>query len=201
MRYLIISCLLLVVSCASYTKKQQLENQISTEKIIKNPYFSDKNQDYVYKASIEVYSKIFGGLLIIKKIDKGNHRVVFTSEMGKKLFDFSITETNFKVNYILDELNKKLLINLLKTDFKALVQEETAILKSFSKENSQVFQTLILDKKHYYYASNQLDKIIRTGHRKEKVEFLFSDINNNIAKSIIIAHSNIKLQITLKSIN
>ncbi|EGV42896.1 hypothetical protein BZARG_2029 [Bizionia argentinensis JUB59] len=200
MRYLIISCFFLIVNCASYPKKQELILQNTTLNTITNSYFSDVNQDYVYKAAIDVYDNHFGGLLIVKKIDQGNHRVVFTSEMGKKLFDFSITKTDFKVNYILEQLDKKLLINILKRDFTALVQENSLVNKSFTIENNQVFQTSILNKKHYYYVSKQLNKIVRTGSLKEKVQFLFSDISNNIAHNISIIHSNIKLEITLKSI-
>jgi len=200
MRYLIISCLFFVISCAPYSKKNQLTEQTITKETVINPYFSDSSQDYVYKAHIEVYDNHFGGLLIIKKIESKNHRVVFTTEMGKKLFDFSITETDFKVNYILDELNKKLLVNLLKADFKALLQEENAISKSFTKDGLQIFQTNISGKKHFYYVSEQLEKIIRTSHQKEKVHFFFSDISNTIANQIKIKHDNIKLEINLKSI-
>ncbi len=201
MRYLIISCCFLILSCGSYSKKNQLTEQEVKKQFITNPYFSDANQDYVYKASIQVYDNSFGGLLIIKKIEDSNHRIVFTTEMGAKLFDFSIIETEFKVNYILDELNKKLLINLLKTDFKALVQEQNLVSKSFIKETIQIYQTAILGKKHFYYVSEHLNQIIRTGYQKEKVHFLFTDISNNIANQITIKHHNIKLEINLKSIS
>ncbi|SFN49890.1 hypothetical protein SAMN04487989_101842 [Bizionia echini] len=200
MRYLLISCCFLMVSCGSYSKKHQLTEREISNKFITNPYFSDTSQDFVYKANIQVYDNNFGGLLIIKKIEDGNHRVVFTTEMGAKLFDFSITETNFKVNYILDDLNKKLLINLLKTDFKALVQERNLVSRRYIKDSFDIYKTTILGKSHFYYVSDQLDQIIRTGHRKEKVHFLFTDINNNIANHIIIKHHNINLQIALKSI-
>lgn len=200
MRYLILSSLLFIVGCASYPKKQELIIQNATIKTISNPYFSDIEQDYVYKASIDIYDKYFGGLLIIKKIKPENHRVVFTTEMGNKLFDFTITASDFKVNYILDELNKKLLINVLKSDFKALVQESNLVSAYFIKDNSQVFQTAILNNTHYYYVSNQLDRIVRTGRQKEKVHFLFTDIQSNMAKNIRIVHSNIDLTITLKAL-
>lgn len=200
MRYLLISCCFLMVSCGSYSKKHQLTEREISNKFIRNPYFSDTSQDYVYKANIQVYDNNFGGLLIIKKIEDGNHRVVFTTEMGAKLFDFSITETDFKVNYILDDLNKKLLINLLKTDFKALVQERNLVSRRYIKDFFDIYKTTISGKNHFYYVSDQLDQIIRTGHRKEKVHFLFTDINNNIANHIIIKHHNINLQIALKSI-
>src|SRR5690606_33245610 len=108
---------LLVLNCGSYPKKQNFQSKDSALKNIKNPYFSDASKDYIYKASIDVYGKNFGGLLIIKKIANNQHRVAFTTEMGSKLFDFTFTEDDFKVNFILDELNKKILINILKKDF------------------------------------------------------------------------------------
>lgn len=201
MRYLLISICFLLVSCGSYPKKQNFQSTNSVSKKIENPYFSDIIKDYVYKASIDVYDNSFGGLLIIKKITDKEHRVAFTTEMGNKLFDFSFTKDEFKVNYVLDELNKKVLINILKKDFKVLITENLHVSNSYSENNNRIFETSIFNKKHYYYFNrNQLTQVIKTKNRKEKVIFLFTDINNNIAEQISIKHNNIKLEIKLKSI-
>lgn len=202
MRYLLISsCLVLVVSCASYPKKQGFEKQSVTTANLQNPYFSNPNQDYVYKANIEVYDKTFGGIFIVKKLADQNHRVVFTTEMGNKLFDFSFANNDFKVNYIIDELNKKILINILKKDFKVLISNPLEIVSGYQSNNHEIFEAKIGSKSHYYYYSNHLDKIVRTKNGKEKVSFQFSENNDTIAKYIEIAHSNIQLKITLKSLN
>lgn len=201
MRLLLISMCVLVVSCGSYPKKQNLQLDISATKNIENLYFSDASIDYVYKASIDVYDRNFSGLLIIKKIAENEHRVAFTTEMGNKLFDFTFIEDDFKVNFILDELNKKILINILKKDFKVLITENPTVSNSYSKENTHVFETLIYNKKHYYFTHNkQLTKVVRSKNGKEKVLFLFSEINKHLANQIEIKHSNIKLKISLKSI-
>jgi hypothetical protein len=190
-----------MLSCGSYPKKQNFQLDNSTSKSMKNPYFSDTNIDYVYKASINVYDKHFGGLLIIKKISENNHRVAFTTEMGNKLFDFMFTENDFKVNFILDELNKKMLINILKKDFKVLVNENLDVLNSFSETKNLIYETSIFEKKHYYYfKENQLTQVIRIKNGKENVQFLFTEINDNFADQIKINHLNIKLEIKLKSI-
>ncbi|MFL0353015.1 hypothetical protein [Xanthomarina sp. GH4-25] len=201
MRFLLISICLLLVSCASYPKKQHFQLDNSVSKSIENPYFSDETKDYIYKASIDVYDKHFGGLLIIKKINEQEHRVVFTTEMGNKLFDFSFFEDDFKVNFILDELNKKILINILKKDFKVLITEKINVTNRFSEADNHIFETIIYNKKHYYYFNeNQLSHVIRTKNGKENVQFLFTEISTNFANQISIKHNNIKLQITLKSI-
>jgi hypothetical protein len=190
-----------MLSCGSYPKKQnfQLDNSIS--KNIENPYFSDASIDYIYKASIDVYDKHFGGLLIIKKIKNNTHRVAFTTEMGNKLFDFTFTEDNFKVNFILEELNKKILINMLKKDFKVLVTENLIVTNRFIETKNDIFETIIYNKKHYYYFNKkQLTQVIRTKNGKENIQFLFTEINDNFADQIEIKHHNIKLEIKLKSI-
>lgn len=201
MRFLIISCLIWFVGCASYSKKQNFQETSLTSKTYSNSFFSNSSKDYIYKASIAVLDKNFSGLLIIKKIDVNTHRIAFTTEMGNKLFDFTFTENDFQVNYILEEMNKRFLINTLKSDFKALIQERFSVVETYTKDSFHILETVIYNKTHYYYFdNNKLEKIIKIGRQKEAVCFLFSDINNNIANIININHQNFKLKISLKSI-
>jgi hypothetical protein len=201
MRYLLISFCLLLVSCGSYSKKKGLQETVYDETILTNPYFSNQNTDYVYKAQIDVYDKHFSGLLIIKKIEKENHRVAFTTEMGNKLFDFSFINNTFKVNYIIDDFDKSILINILKQDYRTLIQENSNITNTFKKSTQEIHRALIYNKTHYYFFNNQqLVKIVRAKGSKEKVSFLFSNISDSIAKQIEIQHYNIKFKTTLNSI-
>jgi hypothetical protein len=201
MRFLLISICFLIVSCVSYPKKQNFQLDHSVSKNIVNPYFSDGLKDYVYKASIEVYDNTFGGLLIIKKVSAQEHRVVFTTEMGNKLFDFSFFEDDFKVNFILDEFNKKIFINILKKDFYVLITENLKVLNTYSDGNNHVFETSINRNSYFYYLNdNALSQVIRSKNGKEKVLFLFKEISGNFANQIFIKHNNIKLEINLKSI-
>lgn len=202
MRFLPISiCFILALSCGSYPKKQDLVKQSTVTSTLSNPYFSNPNQDYVYKANIEVYGRNFGGIFIVKKLGNQNHRIVFTTEMGNKLFDFSFINDNFKVNFIMDELNRKILINILKNDFKVLITDPIKIKNSYQSGGIDIFETEILKKTYFYYHSQYLDKIVRTANGKEKVSFKFSENNDSIAKHIQIEHSNIQLEINLKSLN
>ncbi|MDX1278646.1 hypothetical protein [Oceanihabitans sediminis] len=199
MRYLLISICFLVVSCASFPKKNNFQNTAITGDI-NNPYFSNTNKDYVYKANIEVYNNSFGGLLIIKKTGEQKHRIVFTTEMGNKLFDFLFEKDNFKVNYILEELDRKILIQVLKKDFQVLVTKNLKTQEAFTSNNQTVKKTTLANKNYYYFETPKLTKVIRANSRKEKVRFLFTEINDNIAEHIEIVHTNIKLKINLKSI-
>ena len=203
MRYLIISIALFLVSCGSYPKKSNFQTVEIVEKTIVNPYFSDSAKDYVYKADINLYKKKFSGIFIVKKTGKDQHRVVFTTEMGNKIFDFTYDKSDFKVNFILDKINKKVVVNVLRKDFKVLLKENPTIQSSFSSNDMAVFETEINKKKHYYHfdhPNGRLIKIVRTANGKEKVKFLFSEINDNIAKNIQILHENFQFRIRLKAI-
>lgn len=164
-----------------------------------NSYFSDLEKDYVYKADIKVFKKSFSGIFIVKKLGDNNHRVVFTTEMGNKLFDFSILKDDFKVNFILEEMNKKVFINILQKDFQTLLRENVLVDNSYSSKDNEIYESTFNDLRHYYfYASSSLEKIVRVKKSKKKTEFLFSKINGDIAESVQINHFDVKLEIHLK---
>lgn len=202
MRFLLSSLLLVMCfSCASYPKKNKFKPTLNTSISILNTYFSDASKDYIYKANINAFDKKLGGIFIVKKLGQEHHRIVFTTELGNKIFDFTFNGNDFKVNQILKELDKKLLINILRNDLKVLITESPTILKTFSLQEDAVFQTNINGKNHFhYFRQKELYKITRVKSGKGKVEFLFSGINDELANQIEINHKNINLTIVLKSI-
>jgi len=199
MRILLSSLLaVMLIGCASYPKKNGFESVETIQKESLNPYFSDVSKDYVYKAKIEAFDKTFGGLFIVKKLGTQHHRVVFTTEIGNTLFDFTFQEDDFKVNRILKEMNRKLLINILKSDFKTLLEEHPQVLQTFKNKEDFVYTAKIRSKKHYFYHSEDaLQKIARVGSGKEKAIFSFSEIRNDLAGKIQILHKTLPLTITL----
>lgn len=201
MRYLLISLCLLMVGCSSYPKKNNFVVDEANRLTSLNPYFSNLELDYVYKAQISIKENNFGGILIIKRINKQEHRVVFTTEMGNKLFDFSYRGDDFKVNSILAEMDKKILVNLLKKDFKVLIEENPKRVNSYTTNDYSIIQADIYEKNNYYFFNeNSLKKIVKTKSGKENTRFIFSGIDTSIAKNIQILHSKIKLEITLTKI-
>ena len=155
----------------------------------------------MYKAKINAFDKSFGGIFIVKKLESNHHRIAFTTEMGNTIFDFEFQGKIFKINHILSEMDKKPLINVLKRDFFALIKEKSFSTSSYFKEDLRLSESELLRKKHYYlFDGGELRKIIRVGNGKEKITFLFSGINDNIANDIQIKHQNIKLEIHLKRI-
>ncbi|MFS4454846.1 hypothetical protein [Maribacter sp. 2304DJ31-5] len=170
------------------------------KKHILNPYFSDSSKDYVYKAVIKIHKRTFGGVLAIKKIASQEHRIVFATEMGNTLFDFSFKGNTFKINRILKEMDKKILVNILKKDFEALIKEKPVVIKYYSDQSNILIETKIGKNSHFYsFGEERLKQIIRVGPQKEQVIFSFSEINDNIAQHIKVLHKNLNLQITLNA--
>lgn len=202
MRFLLSSVLLIfLLSCGSYQKQQNFKEVSLKKAKVDNPYFSDSAKDYVYKADIKVFKNSFSGIFIAKKLGNQHHRIVFTTEMGNKIFDFEIIGKIFKINHILPEMDKKVLKIILKRDFFALFKEKPFIENSYLNENLEMYQARLLDKKHFYIFENkQLKKIVRARNGKEKTTYFFSGINDNIVNNIDILHQNIQLKIYLKKI-
>ncbi len=203
MRFLPISLFFLLFgSCALQTTKDLIAEDVSEEYVVNN-YFSNPEKDYVYKAKIEVYGNKFGGILIIKKLSESKHRVVFTTEFGNKLFDFLYNRDKFIKNYVVDDLDKKVIINTLKNDFKLLISEKSKVEKQFDSKEFKIFQTSENKRNHFYFfhkKSNELEKIISSSKFKEKVAILFSNMEDQCAWDIAINHKNIKLKISLKKL-
>ena len=198
--FLLINCFLavLLVSCGSVTKNYTPKKLDKTTYEV--PYFSEPKTDYVYKTNITVYGHEMSGIFIAKKINDTTHRVVFTTEFGNKLFDFEISETTFKVNSIVSELDKKILINTLKEDFRLLLKKEYLIQEQFENESDNIYKSADGNRDNYLFVSKKdqkLEKLVRSSKTKEKITITFTLENDIFAKKIVILHQNIKLKIEL----
>lgn len=203
-RFLLTSLLLcFLVSCKSY-KIEGAKKVESNQTNYKNEYFSNPEIDYVYKAHIEVYGNDLSGIFVVKKVNDSIHRVVLTTDFGNKLLDFELSENKFKVNYIVDDLNKKIVINTLKKDFELLLKTNHKVEEVLENEDNVIFKSKTGKRTNYLYKSkkeNNLVKIVNTSKSKEKVSFSFMPKNTTFAEYILIEHNNIKLKIELNQIS
>ena len=189
---------LLLISCKSYQLKD-VKPISSNEKTVENLYFSSK-EDYVYKCQMEVYGNDISGILIVKKISETSHRVVMTSDFGNKMIDFEISENDFKLNYVLADLDKKMVINFLKNDFQELLRQKYAVVESFENSDSKIYLSKI-DKKQYYLFfdknSGLLNQIVYTKNKREKIDFTFEAKKHTFAETINLQHKDFKINIKL----
>lgn len=205
--FLLISLLLFVTSSCALKTTKGLQPTAITEATIVNPYFSDPAVDYVYKAKIAVYGKHFGGIVIIKKVGANKHRVVFTTEFGSKIFDFLFEGDQFTKNFILEALDKKIVVNTLQKDFQLLLTETSKVQEQFTSEGYTIYKCDAENRYNFYYfttSERSLRKIVNTSKSKEKVVVFVTPLvaeNTSeeimIAENIVIDHQNSKLSITM----
>ena len=196
------SLLIASQSCKSYTPAgTSISSSAST--VVENTYFSSPETDYLYRTQIEIYGNNLSGILIIKKISDDIHRVAMTTDFGNKMLDFEISETAFKINYLIPDLDRKVVKNILEKDFRALLKEsydvtevsEDAAFKIFATENPKGKNFLFYGKK-----DGLLKKTVITQNGKEKVNFLFDGKSAIFADSITLIHKDFRLKIKLNHI-
>lgn len=196
--FLLINCLaLLLFSCGSNPVKGLSERPVE-HAVYQSTYFSDPKIDYVYKTNITVYGNELSGIFIAKKINESTHRVVFTTEFGNKLLDFEISENDFKVNSVVEELDRKMLINTLVADFRIVLREKYDIQAQFEDGNDKVLQSKSDNRFNYLYVSKadgKLSQIRHASKRKEKINIQYISENNIFADKIVIQHYDLKLRI------
>jgi hypothetical protein len=201
-RLLIISTFFFLISCKSYKLVDVVRSEFNEETVF-NSYFSDVEIDYVYKAHIEVYGNDLSGIFVAKKINDSVHRVVFATDFGNKLLDFEISENDFKVNYIVEDLDRKLIVNTLQKDFQLLLKQKFLVEETLENQTYVIYKSKQDKRYNYLFKSKQENKIIKLIHaskRKEKVVITFESKDNKFADNIIILHHNIKLKIELNKI-
>lgn len=200
--FFLISTLLVLVlnSCGTTSIVKDFVPKALSKTSYDVSYFSDTKIDYVYKANITVYGHELSGIFIAKKISETTHRVVFTTEFGNKLLDVEISETDFKVNAIVDELNRNLLLRNLKTDFRLLFKNQYVLQEQLENDAEIVYKSAIRSQSDYLFVSKKdgkLIKIIRASKRKEKINFSFTSENNIFAQSCTIEQHTLPIKITL----
>ena len=98
-------------------------------------------------------------------------RIVFTNEFGNSYFDFQFTQNQFKIISIIDFLNKKPVINQLKTDLGLLVGYQNSNPAKIFNNNSKLYHT-----------------------------YEYNHLKNNFPDSLFITHMNYHFNLSLKQI-
>lgn len=202
--FLLISSFFMFTSCAVKTVAGYAPVDQTAPNEFKVSYFDDANADYIYKAAINVYGNNLGGIVIIKKTGENSHRVAFTTEFGNKLFDFTFREDEFIVNYIMEDLDRGIIKNTLRDDFRLLLKKSHPVESVYENAENIVYKSKDDKRFNYLFADKKsgiLVKMVNATKAKEKVEISFADVTSALAKNIIIAHKNIKLRIELNYMN
>lgn len=208
MRNLLLSNILclLFISCnyGHYKRLKPYVPAANTKPAELRSVFRDSFNSFLFKTSISLYTKDFSGLLLNRQTAPDDYRIVFTTELGMKLFDLEFKDTAFIVHYCIEQFNKPYILNTLKKDISTLlmndVQSKTPEFLTDQKNNYTVAHIKKEDGSNYYFMENGSNRLIRIEHaakRKKKTEFLLDNYTGGFPHHILIKHHDIRLTIDL----
>ncbi len=124
------------------------------------------------------------GILIIKVSDSVNRRIVMTSHFGMTLLDFELSDNgNFKLNYSIEQLNRKRILNLLKRDFQILFDP-------YSDKSV-----------NYFYGVDSRVDALKVGGGIRALVMKFSNFRDGFPSRIVMDHPALKLSLKLDKTN
>ncbi len=198
--------LILIVSCINPYKN--LPRKELTKPEVKNiPYalpYSEKA--LIYKTNISFYKNDIGGLLIIKKIEESVYRIALTTQFGLKIFDFELKRGKLKVEYCVEYLNKKVILNTFETDFNLLLMQnefDNAISFKDLDKNQNIWLFKSGKFNYRYFLDLNSNEIVNISYHKrnsKKISVGLYAYRGEIPGEIKLEHHNIKLKMDLKLI-
>lgn len=166
----IISLAFLLVSC-KHLKVDGKLIKTNEEKFIV-PYFNVQNKDYLFSTRIKVYGNEMSGLLAVKKLGNQHKRLALLTDFGNTLIDMEFQGEQVKVNYVVEDLNRKVIINQFKRNFQLLLQSEYIVKDVYEVDEGKVFTSKFQGKKiHLHVNQNEnLTKLVQANVFKNKNE-------------------------------
>jgi len=182
-RSLIISSLLIVASCQQYSVVGKKITPEATNLTI--PYFDKNNFDYLYTARININKNDLNGIFVVKKIDENSKRIALLSDFGNTIFDFEYVNGKFNLKYIIEDLNKRIVIQKLKKYFELIIKSNYTIKSIYENEGELIHISKIKSKRVKIVETNNVyNKIEKVSRLKTKAEVFFYS-KSSIADSIL----------------
>jgi len=186
----------LLFSCKHYKIHGELVNKTSKKLVI--PYFDELNYEYHYTAKINAFDNSFNGVLIVKKVGTSHKRVVLITDFGNTLFDFEYRNGERIAKYIVDDLNKKLILNKLLLYFEFLTRSEYFSRAEYQMVGGKLFvsdlrfnRVTIMQKEHLQHHQELMSRC------KHKAELTFFS-SNNYADSISLISKELPINMFFK---
>lgn len=194
----ILKCSLFAVLLASCSPSYKLPAEyqlVATNKtIIVNPHVR-VGEECLYRTTITAYGHTFSGLLAAKITADNTWRVALTTDFGNTLFDFENQNGKIKTNYVTPDLNKKIVINTLTTDFQKLLQTHFTVIQKYTDGTTEVQKCKDgSDTIYLFISGNNLFKQLNMQAEKLYTTYIYNPNN------ITIEHHNLTIKIVLEPI-
>ena len=160
----------------------------------------------LYQASIDVTGHHLSGLLVIKAMDDGTWRAVFTNEAGIKFIDLGLQEDGtVTVHHVVRQLNRKPVLITLGKDF--------ALIIGLPFQNKPITRWITGDdayfgvrqkKESYYFITSKdcasLRRMERGSERKRVVSVDVTGTAYPTPSQLVLQHHTFDMQIKLNRI-
>jgi hypothetical protein len=159
-----------------------------------------------YDAGIDVVGKHISGLLLIKEMPDRSKRIVFTNEGGVTFFDFGFKLSgDFKVHYVMKQLDKKAVVRLLRDDFALLlgIPFESPVWRSWEMDGEKYFGVSEKNENHYFITGMDCSSLHRLeSASKKKKKLTIGMVGSDLQKpdSITLKHHTFAMKINLKKL-
>lgn len=198
---LALATIVVFTSCKNYYKS--LKPATGDVKCIEK--FTPRFTKVMYSAYVDVTKHHFSGILLMRSMPDGSTRIVFTNEVGVKFFDFGFGQDGtFTKFYVLDKLDKKIVINALKNDLNLILLHPTLINARILTDGNNNYISIPNKKGNDYYITDNsctnLVRIEKASKRKPVVIAEMLNYTNYLPDSINISHRNFKFNIALKRV-
>lgn len=163
------------------------------------PYFNTPQKEYLYQANIRAFDNSINGVLAVKKLGKNHKRLALLSDFGNTLLDFEFQNEKVKVNYIMEDLNKSILLKKLKKYLHLLVHSNYKVKKKFQSDKQTVIQSRFQGKQLFLHIdnSNRLTQLKQASIFKDKIDIFFYG-GSEEADSISFVSHEMPVEIGLK---
>jgi hypothetical protein len=170
------------------------------------PVFKTEDPVRMFNMQIDYKETNLTGLLIVKQEGGKTQRAIFTTLFGMTVFDFEFNETDFKVNRIMEQMDKKAVLNLLKKDLKTLflynIPSHFDAKVYHGKKATIGYKIKTTDGKGYFLtnaAEKQLQKVEMPGCIT-LLNLNYQNYTNGFPEQIVMHHPKIRLRMQLDRI-
>ena len=202
MKCFLSSLFLILTACSSHYKTLY---PVETDQTCLQNIRPPRIETTWFNASVDVTDRHISGLLLIKNMPDSSYRVVFTNEVGITFFDFGFRKDgSFELKKILSHLDKRPVINTLKTDFLLLLGLYFKNDMQSWRHDGRVYYGVSHKKEIFYFVTD--DQCSPVGRfeigsaRKRKVSIEFQGQALSEPEEITIRHYTFDMVINLKKI-
>lgn len=187
-------CLTVLTVWGCKTGKPATEPVLDT--FIYRHYFTG-SQRLLFKTRLRLAKEEFSGLLVVKETAPQTYRSVFTTETGFKIFDLSIRNGGYEVNYGVGPLEKKFIAGRLAYTIQALLLRPFPGILITSSDALRQTGRYPAENRHVYTLEKSGFRVNRQSvglGKRVKAEARFSDFgDDDLPDSATVTHSGFPL--------